>query len=119
VRFLQPYRVIRLEPHVDQLRLLQGLPAIVGTGQRDRPLLSMSPAKIMMTVFAELAEAMVLAGKWHAIGSPGQQAAVPHQHRGMPGPGVGIPGQLRRPLHHLLRDMAIVAFQRTPMRLWP
>jgi hypothetical protein len=34
-------------------------------------------------------------------------------------PGMGIAGQLRRPLHHLLRHVAVVARQRPPPRLLP
>jgi hypothetical protein len=33
----------------------------------------------------------------------------------MPGRGMGITGQFRRPLYHLLRHMAVVARQRPPL----
>src|SRR6202044_1664145 len=31
----------------------------------------------------------------------------------------GVPGQLGRPLHHLLRQVAVMAFQRPSLRPWP
>jgi hypothetical protein len=73
----------------------------------------------MVTTFAELAVAVVFSRKGHAVVAPRQQAAVFHQHRGMPGPGMGIAGQFRRTLHHLLRRMTILPIERPPLRLLP
>jgi hypothetical protein len=74
----------------------------------------------MIATLRELAITVVFAGKGHAVRSPGQQAAVPHQHRGMACPGMGIVGQFRRPLHHLLGRVTVLACQWPPLgsRLW-
>src|SRR6266571_6519133 len=70
----------------------------------------------MVAKLAELAIAVVLPRKRHPVGPPREQAAILHEQRGVAGPGMGIPGQFRGPLHHLLRHMAVVAFQRPPPR---
>src|SRR5260370_36677441 len=69
----------------------------------------------MVAELADLAVAVVFARKGHPVGPPRQHAAVLHEHGRMPGPGMGIPGQFRRPLGHLLRHMAVVAASR-PLR---
>src|SRR5487761_1073760 len=112
VRLLQPDRVVSLEPHVDQPGSLQQLPAVALARQRDRALLGVRPAHVVMAEVTELAVAVILAGKRHAVVPPGEQAAALHQHRGMPGPCTRIPGQLRRALDHLLRYVAVVALER-------
>src|SRR5260370_32463989 len=66
----------------------------------------------MVAELADLAVAVVFARKGHPVGPPRQHAAVLHEHGRMPGPGMGIPGQFRRPLGHLLRHMAVVAVHR-------
>jgi hypothetical protein len=119
VGLLQPHRIIGLKPHIDQRRALQPPPAITLAGEGDRPLLGVSTALVMVATFAELAVAVVFPREGHAVVAPRQQAAIFHQHRGMPGPGMGIAGQLRRPLHHLLRRMAILPIERPPLRLLP
>src|SRR5437773_1466167 len=73
----------------------------------------------MVPELAELAIAVVLPREGHAVVTPRQQAAVGHQHRGMPGPGMGVSDQFRRPLHHLLRPMAVLTVDRPPLRLLP
>src|SRR5487761_1426505 len=112
VRLLQPDRVVSLEPHVDQPGSLQQLPAVALARQRDRALLGVRPAHVVMAEVTELAVAVILAGNRHAVVPPGEQAAALHQHRGMPGPCTRIPGQLRRALDHLLRYVAVVALER-------
>jgi len=113
--FLAPHRVIRPEPDVDQLRARQHPPAVTLAGQRDRPLLRVGPALVVVAELGELAVAVVLTGKRHTVGSAGEQALVAYQDRGVPGPRVGIPRQLGRPLHHLLSHVAVLAFQRPPL----
>src|SRR5260221_13706460 len=66
----------------------------------------------MVAELADLAVAVVFARKGPPVGPPRQHAAVLHEHGRMPGPGMGIPGQFRRPLGHLLPHMAAVAVQR-------
>ena len=120
MRILQPDRVIGLQPHVNQRRCGQSPPAITLASQRDRPLLGVRAAEVMNTVVRDLAVAVVLTGKRHPVRPPRQQAAVRHQHRGMPRLGVRIAGQFGRALHHLLGHMAVLACQRPPLRprLW-
>jgi hypothetical protein len=77
------------------------------------------PALVVVTKLPELAVAVVFARKGHAIVTPCQQAAVFHQHRGMAGPCMGIAGQFRRPRCHLLRQMAVLTVERTPLGLLP
>jgi ketosteroid isomerase-like protein len=48
VRLLQPDRVVRFQPHVDELRALQHLPPVALTRQRDGPLLGMRPAVVVL-----------------------------------------------------------------------
>jgi hypothetical protein len=74
---------------------------------------------VMVAKLRELAVTVVFPGKGNAVVTPRQQTAVFHQHRGMPGPRMGIPGQFRRPFYHLLRHMAVLAVERTPLRLLP
>ncbi len=119
MRLLQPDRVVRLEPYIYQRRSLQDPPAITFACQRDRPLLGVRPALVVVAKLPELAVAVVFAGKGHAVVTPCQQAAVFHQHRGMPGPCMGIAGQFRRPLYHLLRHMAVLAVEWPPLGLLP
>jgi len=118
VRIFQADRVVGREPHIDQPRVLQLPPALSLAGQRDRALLGVSAAVIMITMLRDLAVAVVFAGKRDPVRSPAQQAALGHQHRRMPRPGMGITGQLRRPLHHLLRYLAVLAVQGPPLGLW-
>src|SRR6266700_507386 len=73
----------------------------------------------MVAKLPELAVAVVFPGKGHAVVTPSQQSAVFHQHRGMPGPCMGIPGQFRRPLYHLLCHMAVLTVERPPLGLLP
>ena len=73
----------------------------------------------MVVKLGELAVAVVFAGEGHAVVTPCQQAAVFDQHRGMAGPGMGIAGQFRRPLCHLLRHMAVLTVERPPLGLLP
>src|ERR1700735_5708267 len=82
VRLIQADRVVRLEPDVDQLRPLQHPPAVTLTGQRDRSLLGMGPAPVMLPGLPELAVAVVFPGPagsrplsapprtWSARGNP-------------------------------------------------
>jgi hypothetical protein len=78
VRFIQPHRVVRLEPHIDQLRSLQHSPAITVACQRDGSLFRMGPAAVVVASFPELAVAVVFPGKRHSVGSPGQETPVLH-----------------------------------------
>src|SRR6185312_6482045 len=119
VRLVQPDGIVCLEAYVDQLRSRQHPPAVALTGERDRPLLGVGPAAVVVPALPELAVAVVLPRERHAVGPPGQQALVLHQDRRVPGLRVGIPGQLRRPLDHLLRHVAVVTFQRPPYRPVP
>jgi hypothetical protein len=100
-------------------RALQPPPAITLAGERDRPLLGVSAALVMVAKFAEFAVAVVFPREGHTVVPPRQQAACFHQHCGMPGPGMGIAGQFRRTLHHLLRRMATLPIERPPLRLLP
>src|ERR1019366_2589337 len=59
--------------------------------------------------------AMVFTGKGHAVRPPGQEAAVPHQHGRMTRPGMGIAGQFRGTLHHVLRLVTVLARQWPPL----
>src|SRR5208283_3063255 len=65
VRLVQPDRVIGLEPHVYQLRSLQHPPAVTLTGQRDRSLLRVGPAAVMVEGLSELAVAVIFPGERH------------------------------------------------------
>ena len=112
MRLLQPHRVVLLQPHVQQLRLLQEPPAVTLPGERDRPLLGVRTAVVVVAEVTELAETVVLARQGHPVDPPGQEAFVLHQHRGMPGPGVGVLGELHGSLHHLLRYLAFVPLER-------
>jgi len=107
---------------ISRRRVLQSgaaLPAVALAGQRDRPLLGVGAAEVVVAELAELAVAVILAGERHAVGAPRDQAAVFHQHRGVPGPGVGIAGEFRRPLHHLFGHRGVLPVQRSPLRLFP
>src|SRR5258708_27858274 len=73
----------------------------------------------MVAELADLAVAVVFARKGHPVGPPRQHAAVLHEHGRMPGPGMGIPGQFRRPLGHPLRHMAVVAVPRPLLGPFP
>src|ERR1035438_9962505 len=117
--FRQPDRVVRLEPHVNQLGILQHPPAVAAPGQRDRPLFRMRPALVMIAGLADLAIAVVFPGKRYPVSAPGDKTAVFHQHRSVPGPGMGIPGQLRGPRHHLLGHMTVMTLERAPLRRLP
>jgi hypothetical protein len=68
----------------------------------------------MVTEIAELAVAVVFARERHPVDSPAQHALVFHQHRGVPCPGMGVPGQSGRPLDHLLGQVTVVPLQRMP-----
>src|SRR5579862_373221 len=116
--FLAPHRVVRPEAHVDQLRSRQHPPAVAIASQRDRPLLRVGPALVVVAELGELAVTVILAGKRHPVGAPGEHALVLHEYRGVPGPRMGISRQLGRPLHHLLSHVAVLAFQRPPLGPW-
>src|SRR6266568_4785850 len=117
VRLVQPDRVVGLEPHIYQRRSLQHPPAVTFACQCDRPLLRVRPAHVVVPELPELAVTVILAGKGYAVVTPRQQTAVLDQQRRMPGPRMGIAGQFRRPLHHLLRHMAVLTIYRPPLRL--
>ena len=114
MRLFQPHRVVRLEAHVDELRSWQQPPAVAFARQRDRPLLGVGPAHVMVAEVGELAVAVVFSRERHPVDSPVQHAVVFHQHRGVPRPGMGVPGQSGRPLHHLLGHVTVVPLQRMP-----
>src|SRR5580658_4725162 len=73
----------------------------------------------MVPQVAELAVAVILAGERHPVVTPGQQAAVLHHQRGVPGTRTGIAGQFRCPLDHLLHHVAVLPVDRPPVRLLP